>query len=254
MSRTKTLYAVGFWTIATISLTLFFSRDYDNFLFTMYFVTLLLPVMISTSYWVNEFLIPKFLLTQRYGRFTLYCIYTLIVSTYLEILIMLLAYVYLANYQFEAMIPMAKDLTILIIILYFFVLLRAVMLLYRRAMDGQKRVAELMKQDVAGKADFLTVRADRSNTKIPLNIIEYVESMGDYVKIITTAQGIVITKEKISKLADKLPDTFLRIHRSFIVNSDKINSFTKETVRTTDADLPISRTYKQEVHTFLMES
>jgi two-component system response regulator LytT len=254
MSITKTQFSFGFWSITAVLLILFFSREYGNMLYAFYFVTLLLPVMIGTSYLVNEFLIPKYLLTQRYAKFSLYSIYTLIVSSYLEMVIIVLAYIYLANYQFDAMIPMATDLAVLIITSYLFVLFRAVILLYNRALDSQKRIAELMKQDFAGKAEFLLVRADRTNTKIPLSIIEYIESMGDYVKIVTSAQGVVITKEKISKLAEKLPNTFLRIHRSFIVNSDKINSFTKETISTSECDLPISRTYKQEVIASLTKS
>ena len=254
MLITKTQFSFGFWSITAALLILFFSREYGNMLYAFYFVSLLLPVMIGASYLVNEFLIPKYLLTQRYAKFSLYCIYTLVVSTYLEMLIILLAYVYLANYQFDAMIPMATDLAVLIITSYFFVLLRAIILLYNRTLDSQKRIAELMKQDLAGKAEFILVRSDRTNAKIPLSIIEYIESMGDYVKIITSAQGVVITKEKISKLAEKLPNTFLRTHRSFIVNSDKINSFTKETISTTDYDLPISRTYKQAVIDYLTKS
>jgi DNA-binding LytR/AlgR family response regulator len=44
-----------------------------------------------------------------------------------------------------------------------------------------------------------------------------------------------------------LPDHFIRIHRSFIVNSTKISSYSREHVRVGEKELPISRTYKKEV-------
>ena len=44
-----------------------------------------------------------------------------------------------------------------------------------------------------------------------------------------------------------LPDGFLRIHRSFIVNRSKISTFSREYVIIGEKELPISRSYKQEV-------
>ena len=77
--------------------------------------------------------------------------------------------------------------------------------------------------------------------------ITYVESLADYVKIVKSDGDTVITKEKISAIADKLPDLFIRIHRSFIINTAAINSFTKESIVIKDQTFPISRTYKKMV-------
>ena len=92
------------------------------------------------------------------------------------------------------------------------------------------------------------VRVDRKTSKIPLEEIFYIESLGDYVKIVTSRDKPIITKEKISKLEEKLPASFLRIHRFFMVNSEKIITFTKEEIQLKDdIQLPISRTYKKNV-------
>jgi DNA-binding LytR/AlgR family response regulator len=93
----------------------------------------------------------------------------------------------------------------------------------------------------------LNVRVDRQVVKVPLADIRYIESMSDYVQIHTTARTLV-TKERISHLADKLaPHDFLRIHRSFLVPAYQITAFTHEEVQVGEKRLPISRSYKQVV-------
>lgn len=58
---------------------------------------------------------------------------------------------------------------------------------------------------------FITVRADRKNLKIALDDILYIESLKDYIKIVTTSKDI-ITKQSISSLEDTLPpNKFKRI-------------------------------------------
>jgi len=90
------------------------------------------------------------------------------------------------------------------------------------------------------------VRADRKNRVVRFDEIAYVESMSDYVKIILKGGETVITREKISHLEEKFPEQFLRIHRSYIVNMENMDSFSREFIVYLDKELPISRTYKAE--------
>ena len=112
----------------------------------------------------------------------------------------------------------------------------------------------LMKEKNDAMQDFLIVRADRKNHKLAHQDTLYVESLSDYVRIVPISSEPIVTKEKISVLQKRLPPSFLRIHRSFIVNTTKIDSFTKEEVDVGGCKLPISRTYKKEVITFLQKS
>lgn len=94
---------------------------------------------------------------------------------------------------------------------------------------------------------FIYVRSDRKVIKIFLENILYIESMKDYVKI-HTHDGIIITKEKISMLEEKLPeDHFIRTHRSFLVALKAIRAFTTETIEIKNHEIPIGRTYKSSV-------
>ena len=93
----------------------------------------------------------------------------------------------------------------------------------------------------------LYFRADRKMVKVMLDEILYIESLKDYVKIVTQS-NTVITKQPISSLEEMLPrDSFVRIHRSFIVALSKIESYNHEVIVVNKKELPISRMYKHEV-------
>jgi len=98
---------------------------------------------------------------------------------------------------------------------------------------------------------FLYFRADRKMIKVALSDILYVESLKDYIKVFTL-QKTIITKQSISSLEEMLPtDTFLRIHRSFLVARDKIEAFNNDMIEIAKRELPISRMYKETVRRVL---
>jgi DNA-binding LytR/AlgR family response regulator len=97
------------------------------------------------------------------------------------------------------------------------------------------------------KSDFIFVRSDRKMIKINFSDVSYIESLGDYLKI-NLSNKIIITRETITSIEAKLPkNEFLRIHRSFIISINKIESFTNEFVEVNNKALPISRSYKKDV-------
>ncbi|MCB7480745.1 LytR/AlgR family response regulator transcription factor [Christiangramia sediminis] len=95
--------------------------------------------------------------------------------------------------------------------------------------------------------DFIFVKIDRKMHKIDFDKILWIESLSDYLKIEIT-DGTKVTRETISSIEMKLPqDKFLRIHRSFIIAIDKIESYSNEEVIIQNKSIPISRTYKEQV-------
>jgi len=88
------------------------------------------------------------------------------------------------------------------------------------------------------------VRADRKNVKVILDDILYLESLKDYVQIVTT-QGKILTKETISHFDDVLPvGQFLRVHRSFIVAKNKIAALSADGLEVGGQLIPVGRMYK----------
>lgn len=95
--------------------------------------------------------------------------------------------------------------------------------------------------------NFMFVRSNRKMIKVNFTDISYIESLGDYIKIIT-AKNTITTRETITNIEEKLNNTFfLRIHRSFIINFHEISSYTNEYIEINKKALPISRSYKEAV-------
>ncbi|HBK32868.1 MAG TPA: DNA-binding response regulator, partial [Porphyromonadaceae bacterium] len=71
----------------------------------------------------------------------------------------------------------------------------------------------------------------------------------DYIKIYTLHQDRpIITLESMKNMETLLPDMlFLRVHRSFIVRKDKIQTVNRNRLTVANREIPIGRTYKQEV-------
>lgn len=93
----------------------------------------------------------------------------------------------------------------------------------------------------------LYVRINKKHHKVILNDVTYIESIKDYIKI-HMVDGDLQVKEKISEFEHKLPQQqFLRIHRSFIVNLEKVTAFTSQDVEIGTTEIPIGISYKQGV-------
>ena len=94
---------------------------------------------------------------------------------------------------------------------------------------------------------FVYFRADRKMVKVFLSEILYIESMKDYVKVITS-QSTIITKQSISSVEAMLPERlFVRTHRSYIVSLRKIRSFTNELIEVSNVSIPVGKLYRNGV-------
>ncbi len=92
---------------------------------------------------------------------------------------------------------------------------------------------------------FIHLKANRKIHKISLMDILYIESLDDYVKVYLNNKEI-ITRENISTLEQKLAAShFVRIHRSFIVSTKSITSFSAEGVDIDKKFIPFGRAFKQ---------
>jgi DNA-binding LytR/AlgR family response regulator len=93
--------------------------------------------------------------------------------------------------------------------------------------------------------DYLFVNMQLKKVKILFSEILYVESQKEYVKIVT-ANKLYTTKMGTAEIEALLPaSTFRRIHRSFIVALDKIQSFNSEMVEINGTNIPVGRGYKE---------
>lgn len=113
--------------------------------------------------------------------------------------------------------------------------------------DHKSKTTITHEAPVSDHESFIYLKVERKTVKVNINDILWIESLRDYVKVITKEQ-VYISKQKISLLEEMLPDNkFIRTHRSFIVSLSKINSFYSYSVGVNGHELPIGRNYKQDV-------
>ncbi|MBE0650682.1 MAG: LytTR family transcriptional regulator [Bacteroidales bacterium] len=240
------LYHILYIIFVFLTLMLVFGRSWHNRMAAFYFVSMLLPVVLGTSYFFNYVLVPKFYLKKKYFRFGLYTFYTFVFSLYFETLVLLFSLVYLEHFTLQNMSPNASDTLILALVLYLLVFLGSFLLMTRQIKENQQLIQDLMVEKEKMEKAFLEIMSNRKMTKIPYDEIIYIESLADYIKV-NTIHDEIISKEKISNVAKRLPDIFLRIHRSFIVNKEKIKSFSYNEVQVGEVYLNIGRSYREAV-------
>jgi len=99
--------------------------------------------------------------------------------------------------------------------------------------------------------DFIFVKDGTKLVKIRWNDILYVEGLKDYVTIHTRTQK-VISLQRLKVLEEQLPaEKFIRVHNSFIIALDAIDSVHKDKIQIGQAQVPIGDTYKKSFREFI---
>ena len=92
---------------------------------------------------------------------------------------------------------------------------------------------------------MITVKIEYKNVKIPLREIVYIEAMDNYVRIHLCNARPALSQMSLKSLAELLPATFVRIHKSFIVPLHRVATYTRTnlTLCGSDTTLPIGRAF-----------
>ena len=101
--------------------------------------------------------------------------------------------------------------------------------------------------------EYLFLKVEYQLVRVPLQDILYIEGLKDYVKVhLQSAPKPILSLTSLKALEEKLPaKKFMRIHRSFIVALDKINSITRQSVQIGNVNIPVSDQYKDQFSKFL---
>ncbi|WP_428658367.1 LytR/AlgR family response regulator transcription factor [Runella sp.] len=114
-----------------------------------------------------------------------------------------------------------------------------------RAIRKQNSLVSLPEPTPLKKHIFL--QTGRSSARFELKDILYIEAYGVYVKVMT-ASGVVVVNQMLSNIEENLPETsFLRIHRSFVVNLDHLKRIEPNDLWVGSHQIPIGLSYKEKV-------
>ncbi len=82
------------------------------------------------------------------------------------------------------------------------------------------------------KVDHLFIKTSNKVVKVSHDEIQYITSMGAYVRIVTTAGEEVLSLQSMKRMEEVLPgDQFFRVHRSHIINIKHVNSIEGNVIR-----------------------
>lgn len=118
--------------------------------------------------------------------------------------------------------------------------------------DLQNQKDELPEKDeIEAGADFIFVKSDKKLIRVKYESIIYIEGLKDYV-IIRMDNGRVITLQTMKSLEVKLPSQiFKRVHRSYIVNLDRIHAILGNMIEVIEKNevkhLPVGKNYRDEL-------
>lgn len=100
---------------------------------------------------------------------------------------------------------------------------------------------------------FLFLKSEYKIRRINFNDILYIEGLKDYIKVhLQTKEKPIMSINTIKSLVEKLPsDRFMRVHRSFIINLDKVETIERGRVLFGKTYIPVSDQYKEKFQEFL---
>ncbi|WPQ60524.1 LytTR family DNA-binding domain-containing protein [Chitinophaga sancti] len=106
---------------------------------------------------------------------------------------------------------------------------------------------------VVSEKQHIYFKVEYQLVKVLLDDILYIEGLKDYVKVyLDNEDKQLMTLTSLKALEDKLPPTrFLRLHRSYIINLDKVRATTKTSVQIHQLTIPITEQYKVVFQDFL---
>jgi LytS/YehU family sensor histidine kinase len=144
-----------FWIAVLLLYAVFFGRKNNNYLQTTFLVGLLMPVTIGTSYFLNYYLVPQYLLKDRYKLFALYFTYTLIGSLFLEMTIVVLTFIVMAEARIKDMSPASIDIFFLLAALLMVVFLAVAIKMVLHWRTSKNEYQKLMHDKIEAELKFL---------------------------------------------------------------------------------------------------
>jgi sensor histidine kinase YesM len=208
-SRHRWVIHILFWCLILLFYVVFFGRKGENYFLTFLFTGLVMPVTIATTYFLNYFLVPRFLLKEHYFLFGLYFIYTLIGSLYFEMIISYAVFIIVAELQIHNMSPASIDifflLASLLVVVFFGVAIK--LLLHWRKSKEDYQI--LMRDKVEAELKFLKSQLNPHFLFNTLNNLYYLSSE----KSDKTPQAILALSELLDYVLHEAKVDFVPIEK-----------------------------------------
>lgn len=105
----------------------------------------------------------------------------------------------------------------------------------------------LSKENSEEESAHIFIKSNLKKLKLYISRIKWIEAYGDYVKIITDEENHLVLSTMKSFEAELPAEKFIRVHKSFIVNIDKIDKFNSKFAEIGVHKIPLSRNKKEDL-------
>ncbi len=207
--RRRWIAHVCFWTIILVFYVLFFGRKSNNYPLTLFFVGLLMPVTIGTTYFVNYVLIPRYLMNGRYASFGLFFTYTLLGSLFLEAIIAMITFIVVAKVSIKDMSPASIDIVFLLTSLLMVIFLASGIKMLLHWKKSKEDYQKLMREKVETELKFLKSQLNPHFLFNTLNNLYYLAS----VKSDKAPQAILSLSKVLDYVLKDGRSTFVSLER-----------------------------------------
>jgi DNA-binding LytR/AlgR family response regulator len=119
---------------------------------------------------------------------------------------------------------------------------------YQRFLEAIKKVSDIsITKKENNEDDHIFIKSDGKMVRLKNDDILYIESMGDYVKFVVEEKKYIVLNT-IKNLETKInPQLFMKVHRSYIVNTNKVDNIQDNTLFIKDSQIPVSKAFKADV-------
>lgn len=118
---------------------------------------------------------------------------------------------------------------------------------FHKAVQKAIDLHQLKKDGTDEDGEFIFIKSNLKNFKIFIAKIKWIEAFGDYVKINTEDETHLVLST-MKGFENELPkDKFLRVHKSFILNIDKVERFNSKFAEIGTVKIPLSRNKKEDL-------
>lgn len=238
--NSKILTHVLFWIVYYLFFGFVWTRN-GNYYEAYFLEFILLPIRIMAVYMMIYALIPKFLERDLYSRFGIAYVVLLLICGMLQSIFTYLYKGFLGSEQ-ESIFSVGAIFRNIILInsTVIFIVSFKIFSLWKHER------AENKTNKTKRESKVFEIKADKRTYRVKPSEILYLESLGNYVTYFLKDRKL-ISYTTLSDCASKLPENFIRIHKSYIVNKEHITSYNNEDIEVGTNLLPIGRTYKSDL-------
>lgn len=119
---------------------------------------------------------------------------------------------------------------------------------FQKACEKLELTKVKVSEELSSDLDHIFVRTEHKIVRVDLDSILYIEGLKDYISIYTKDERI-LTLMNMKKMEELLPlKRFVRVHKSYIVSLEQINSIEKNRIYIAEQGIPIGDTYKDDFY------